>query len=155
MKKVVLLPILLGAMTSFGQTVLADPLDDAIKARRSFYQVVLFNAAPLFGMAKGKIPYDAKSAQTYADNLKDLSELDNSAMWPKGSDNTAKAGKTRAKPEIWSEYPKVVEAAKAWKKAIKELADDADDGLDDLRPKVAALGEACSGCHKPFRAKEF
>ena len=156
MNKTILLSAMLAA-TAIATTapVIADPLDDAIKARRSYYQVVKFNAGPLFGMAKGKVAYDAKKAQTFADNLKALTSMTNGAMWPKGSDNVAKKGKTRALPAIWSTQPDIVEKSKAFKKAVAELASAAGQGLDALRPKVGALGQSCGGCHKPFRAKDF
>lgn len=132
-----------------------DPVEKAIKARQSYYQVVSFNAGPLFGMAKGKVAYDAKKAQEFANNLLALTSMKNSAMWPKGSDNVAKKGKTRALPAIWDTYPKVVEASKAFGAAVKQLASVAGNGADALKPAVGALGKSCGGCHKPFRAKEF
>ena len=143
------------ACTTFTTMAFADPADDAIKARRAYYQVVLFNAKPLFGMGRGKVEYDAKKAQTHADNLKALAAMTNSAMWPKGSDNVAKKGATRALPAIWEKYPEVVEKSKAFKAAINALAEVAGKGADAMKPKVAALSESCGACHKPFRAKDF
>jgi len=154
MKKALIVLLAL-ASTTFTSAVYADPADDAIKARRAYYQVVLFNARPLFGMAKGKVAYDAKKAQTHADNLKALASMTNGAMWPKGTDNGAKAGKTRALPAIWATYPDIVEKSKAFKKAVADLAAAAGKGADAMKPKVAALGASCGGCHKPFRAKDF
>lgn len=155
MKNAVLLSVAVGATVAVAQPVLADPIDDAIKARQSYYQVVRFNAGPLFGMAKGKVAYDAKRAQTLANNLKALAAMSNGAMWVKGSDNVAKKGNTRAKPEIWAAGSDIGDKAKAFKAAINDLAGAAGGGLDGLKPKVAALGKACGGCHKPFRAKDF
>lgn len=132
-----------------------DPIEKAIKARQSYYQVVSFNAGPLFGMARGKVAYDAKKAQEFANNLLALTALKNGAMWPKGSDNVAKKGKTRALPAIWANFPKVVEASKAFSTAVKELADVAGNGADAMKAKVGALGKSCGGCHKPFRAEAF
>lgn len=143
------------ALTVVAEPAFADPLDDAIKARRSFYQVVKFNAGALFAMAKGKMAYDAKAAQSYADNLKALSSLNNGAMWVKGSDNGAKKGKTRAKPEIWSTFPAITEKSNAWKAAVADVASVAGGGLDSLKTKIGGLGGSCKGCHDNFRAKDF
>ncbi len=154
MRKAVLLSVLLGAAAAYVQPALADP-EAAIKARRSYFQLVKFNAGPLFGMAKGKVAYDATAAATFANNLKALASMKNAAMWTKGSDNQAMAGKTRALPAIWAEGSKIGETLKAFKTAVADLANVAGNGLDGLRPAVGALGESCGGCHKPFRAKEF
>lgn len=132
-----------------------DPLEDAIKARRGYMQVVVFNVGPLFGMAKGKIDYDAEAAATYANNLKVAAMMDNGAMWPEGSDNEFYSGVTRALPSIWKNYPEVAKANQAWKDATNELAVVAGDGLDALRSKIGAVGESCKGCHDDFRAEDF
>ena len=109
-------------LTGLASPVLADPADDAIDARRGYFQVVKFNAAPLFAMAKGEMDYDAKKAQAYADNLQALAKMSTGAMYPPGSDNTAKKGKTRALPVIWTTYPAIVEKSKAWKAAASPSA---------------------------------
>ena len=155
MKAVIIAGVSAGILAGLALSAQADPLDDAIKARRGYYQVVKLNSGPLFGMLKGKVPYDAKKAQTSADNLVLLTKMTNGAMWPKGSGNDVKKGATRALPAIWSKYPDVVEKSKAWKKAVAELAAVAGNGLDVLKPKVAAMGATCSACHKAYRAKEF
>ena len=154
MKKAVVLSLLLGATAAFVQPALANP-EKAVKARRGGMQVISLNAGPLFGMAKGKVAYDVKLARTLANNLKILASMNNSNMWIKGTDNVAMKGKTRAKADIWAAGSKVGEASKAWKAAANNIAKVAGNGLDALKPAVGALGKACGGCHKPFRAKEF
>lgn len=155
MKFFATLILAISALSTVSEPVFADPIEDAIKARRSYYQVVKFNTGQLFAIAKGQAEYDAKKAQSYADNLKALANLDNSAMWPKGSDNGAMAGKTRALPEIWSTFPEVLEKSKGLKTATAELASVAGNGLDAFRGKVGAIGDACKACHTKFRAKDF
>lgn len=132
-----------------------DPLEDAIKARRGFMQIVEFNVGPLYGMAKGKIEYDAEAAATYANNLKAAAMMNNGAMWPEGSANEFYSGVTRALPSIWTTYPKVAEANQAWKDATNDLAEVAGNGLDALRSKLGAVGDSCKGCHDDFRAEDF
>ena len=131
-----------------------DPILDAIKARKAYMQVVKWNAGPLFGMAKGKIDYDAGFATSLATNLQTLSQLDNGAMWPDGSDNVSYEGETRALPEIWSTYPKVAEANQAWADAVAALVPAAGSSLDELRDKIGAVGKGCKGCHDDFRAED-
>ena len=145
----------LAAFVSMEGAAFADPLDDAIKARRAYYQVVKFNAGPLFGMAKGDVEYDAETAKTFANNLLVLANMNTGAMWPEGSDNEAKKGDTRALPVIWTTYPAVAEKGKEWAASVAELAEVAGEGVDALKPKVGAMGKACGACHDDFRAKDF
>jgi len=155
MQKILAATVVTLALSAMTLPAVADPLDDAITARRAYYQVVKFNAVPLIKMGGGKIPYDAKKAATFAANLKALSEMTNSAMWPKGSDNVAKKGKTRALPKIWETYPAVTEKSKVFKQAIAELVPVAGKGMADFAGKAKALGAACGACHKEYRAKDL
>lgn len=143
-----------GAVTA-AAPVLADAIDDAIKARRGYYQVVSHNAGALFAMAKGDVEYNAEQATTHAKNLEMLSQMNNSTMWPAGSSNADRAGKTRALPVIWSTFPAIGEKGKAFGAATAKLAASAGGGLDALRADIGALGASCKGCHETYRAKDF
>lgn len=131
-----------------------DPLLNAIKARQGEMQLRSFNAGPLFGMAKGKIDYDAEMAKTLAGNLKLLLDLDNGRAWAQGSDNENYAGKTTALPNIWTTYPEISDYGKKYVMAVNELAAAAGNGQDALRSKIGALGKSCKGCHDEFREKK-
>ena len=131
-----------------------DPNLKLIKARQSEMQLKSFNAGPLFGMAKGKIEYNAELAATLANNLLLQTQLKMGRAWAEGTDNVAYEGKTRALPEIWSTYPEVAEKGKAYVKAVAELAPVAGNGLDALKSKMGALGKGCKGCHDDFREEE-
>jgi len=131
-----------------------DPNLKLIKARQSEMQLKLFNAGPLFGMAKGKIEYNAELAAMLANNLLLQTQLDMGRAWAEGTDNVAYEGKTAALPETWSTYPEVAEKGKAYVKAVTELAPVAGNGLDALKSKISALGKGCKGCHDDFRKKK-
>lgn len=155
MKKLVALAVGAAVLASTSGAGFADKLEDAVKARQSYYQVVKFNAGPLFSMMKGSTDYDADTAQMHADNLKTLTALKNGSMWPKGSSKTDLPGKTRALGAIWEDGSKIGEKGAAFRKAVAELADAAGQGKDAMAEKVKALGASCSACHKEYRAKEF
>ena len=131
-----------------------DPLKNAIKARQAEMQLRQFNLGPLFGMAKGKIDYDAEMANKLAGNLKLMLDLDNGRAWAKGSDNENYAGKTRALPNIWTTYPEIADYGKKFAMAVNEMAAVAGDGRDALKSKLGAVGKACKGCHDEFREEE-
>ena len=72
--------------------------EDAIKHRQSVMTLQGHYVGPLFAMANGRIPFDAKLA---ADNAEILSTLTRLA-WVGFVEGTDK-GETNAKPEIWKE----------------------------------------------------
>ncbi len=131
-----------------------DPNLKLIKARQSEMQLKSFNAGPLFGMAKGKIEYNAELAAMLANNLLLQTKLDMGRAWAEGTDNVAYEGKTAALPEAWSTYPEIAEKGKAYVKAVTELAPVAGNGLDALKSKISALGKGCKGCHDDFREEQ-
>ena len=130
-----------------------DPNEGAIKARRALMTLHGWYGGTLFGMAKGKIDYDAGLAGTAAANLKMVANVDESAMWPEGSDNTAYEGKTRALPKGWTDYDPKSHGALV--SATDAMAAAAGNGLEALRANIEALGDACSGCHDAIRAEDF
>jgi len=73
-------------------------------------------------------------------------------LFPKGSDK----GKTKATAAIWEKSDEFAKDAKSLGKAASELA-AAAKAKDDaaIAVKVKAVGEVCSSCHKPFRAKSY
>ena len=126
----------------------------AIKARQGEMQVRALNAGPLFAMAKGKMPYDAKKAQMMANNLKELMDVNMGAAWMKGTSNKEYEGKTTALPKIWETWPKIADYGKDYAKAVKALVSVAGNGQDALGGAVKDLGKACKECHKKFREKK-
>ena len=153
MKKVLVTAIAaltLGAAAQVG--IAADnKFAKEVKARKAVMQVYSFNLGTLGKMAKGKIPYDAKLAQNSADNLNAAANMKNSAMWPRGSDRNALGDRTRAKPEAWTDYPKVAAQSKALKKAAAKMASVAGNGLDAVKANMKSIGQSCKGCHKISR----
>lgn len=130
----------------------ADPaMDKAIKSRKAQMALYSWNLGRISAMVKGDTPYDAKVAQGAADNLAALTSMSGAGLWPKGSDQTAMPGATRAKAEIWTTYPAVVEKSTDMAAAAMALAAVADDGLDAVKAKFGDVGKSCGGCHKPFR----
>ncbi len=130
-----------------------DPNLKLIKARQGEMQLRAFNVGPLFGMAKGKMDYDAELASKLANNLKTQLSLDIGRAWKKGTDVEAYPGKTTSLGKIWTTYPEISEYGKKYKMAVNELAAEAGNGLDALKPKISAVGKTCKGCHDEFREK--
>ena len=129
----------------------------AVKARIAHMQLNGFFMSQLAAIAKGDAEYDPARASGIARNLLALSTMDGATLWPPGSgnDNPALAGKTRAKPEIWSTYPQVEEKAAALTAALETMVEAAGKDLASLQATFGAVGAGCGGCHRPFRAQRF
>jgi len=146
----------------FGTTTLVTfaqdevPFQNQIEARQAFMQVYRFNIGLLGAMAKGEMPYDAEQASAAANNLLAASRMSNGAMWPAGSDMGAEGlkGMTWAKPDIWTNMPKVGKKSRALTEALEAMTASAGNGLDALRSNMGAVGDGCKGCHDPFRASK-
>ena len=128
-----------------------------VKARIAHMQLNGFFMSQLAAIAKGDADYDPARASGIARNLLALSTMDGAALWPPGSgnDNPALAGKTRAKPEIWSTYPQVEEKAAALTAALETMVEAAGKDLASLQAAFGDVGAGCGGCHRPFRAQRF
>lgn len=129
------------------------PFKKEIKARQSFMQIYAYNLGLLGAMAKGQSDYNAQIASGAANNLLAAAQMDNSTMWPKGSDAGVEGldGKTRAKVDIWTTYPKIGEKGKALMDALTVMAADAGNGLDAVKANMGKVGKGCKGCHEDFR----
>lgn len=127
----------------------------AVKARQAQMSLYAFNLGLLGGMAKGTIEYDADAATAAASNLASLSQLDQSRLWPKGSDNQSLGNDvTEALPAIWESGSTAGEKGMALATAAVALEGAAGGGLDSLRGAMGAVGKSCGGCHESYRQKD-
>ncbi|MDF1854167.1 cytochrome c [Pseudooceanicola sp.] len=130
----------------------ADPaIAAAVKARKSVMGLYAFNLGKLGAMAKGEMAYDSAAAKGYAENLNALATLDQSSMWPAGSDNVSFAD-TRALPAMWENMEGAMKAGMALASATGALADAAGTDLAALQVAMGPVGAACGACHKASRA---
>lgn len=123
--------------------------DHAIKARKSAFSMLSWYLGPMVRMTKGITPYDQKQFAYNAEVLAFLSKLPKDAFIP-GSDK----GKTKARPEVWSQ-PEAFRKANAQleSEAVKlaELAKSADQ--ESLKVQLDKVRKACKSCHEDFKKK--
>ncbi|MGR3342924.1 MAG: c-type cytochrome [Paracoccaceae bacterium] len=129
------------------------PFAFQIAARQSHMKLNGHNVYYLIGMVRGRAEYDAEAAQTAADNVVLLSQVNQGRYWPPGSDADAIDG-TKALPAIWQNFPDVVEKLNAVSAAALELQAVAGNGLEPMGVAVTALNNACNACHKQYRKTE-
>lgn len=136
-----------------GAAMAEGPFDGAIKARQSLMRLNGFTIGQMAAMAKGEVPYDAAAAQALADNMVALTSLSTAAMWPAGSDNSANEG-TKALPAAWASDADMGAKYMAWVDAAKAMQTAAGKDLASMQAAMDALGGACGGCHKAYRAAD-
>jgi cytochrome c556 len=95
---------------------------------------------------KHGLPFTASIA-LHANRLEDAASL-----IPAAFEKQVTAGPTDAKPEIWQKPEEFKAAIADLASAADALEDAADDGdAPAVQEAFKQLGNACGGCHKPFR----
>ena len=133
----------------------AVPFEKEVEARQSFMEVLKFYMTILGEMTKEMRKYDAELANTLAENLNSAALMDNSIMWPKGSDygNRRVHSITDAKEELWTDEKLMKDKYKDWQHSTEYLKAQAGGGLDSLRKGFTAVAAACTSCHESFRVE--
>lgn len=141
----------LAATLCAGTVQAQDQTDPAIAARKNVMQLYAFNLGQLGAMAKEEVAYDAEAASKAAGNLALLASLDQSALWPEGTDNESTEN-SRALPALWSDYDDVTAKVMALSEAAAAMEAAAGTDLASLKGAMGGLGGACGACHKAYRA---
>ncbi len=131
-----------------------NPFAGHIAARQGQMNIQAFNIGVLGGMARGNIAYDAEAAQTAADNLLAMRQVDGRNYWPEGSDNVALGDATTALPAIWEDMAGFGAAWGTYGTAVTGMAEVAGGGLEALQGGIRPLGASCGGCHRDFRQSD-
>jgi cytochrome c556 len=127
---------------------------DVVKERRALMKNNGKNMKVIGGYLKkgmGTTADVAASADAIAANASKIV-----ALYPKGTGPGDNVGKTRAKPEIWTERAKFEAAAAKFKTLAMNLASAARGGdKKAIGMAMGAMGkQSCGGYHRAFRAKK-
>ena len=131
-------------------SVAAQSFEDRVAARQGQFKLFALHVGPLVGMAQGNIEYDAALAQTAADNLVRLTSVEQTLLWPEGSDNVSIDG-TRALPAIWEDLEDFAAKMDDLRAGTEAMQAVAGDGLDAVRGALGGVGGACQACHEAYR----
>jgi cytochrome c556 len=129
-------------------------LEGALGARQGFMKLIVWEAGPLFAMAKGDIPYDAEKATENGKDLELLAQYHVAPLFIEGTSNAEMADKTLALPAIWEDPEKFAKGFEALREQTANVAAEAGKGQAELTAAVAELGKACGNCHENFRQKQ-
>ena len=128
---------------------------NAIDARQGFMRIVVWEAGPLFAMAKGDIPYDAEQAIANAQDLDTITDYNVGELFIPDTSKSVYTGDTRALAKIWEEPDKFAAEFQDMKDKVAVVAEEAGRGKDALAAAVQELGKSCGNCHDSYRAEEF
>lgn len=126
------------------------PFGMEIEARQGLMAYRAINIGTLAAMAKGEAEYDAARAKVAADALLASASLDQSMLWPAGSDNAANP-KSTAAAAIWADGSDIGDKSAAFTTAAQAMAAAAGTDLASLQGAMDGLGASCGGCHKAYR----
>ena len=122
--------------------------EDAIKYRQSAMALQNNHLGRVFGMAQGRVPFDASVAAANADIVMTMSKLPY-AGFVEGTGGTEK-GQPNAK--VWSDRAGFDAAAKKMQDEVVKLAAAArSNNLDAMKAAFGAAGGACKACHDDYR----
>lgn len=149
--KVILVGITVATIALSGAALAQDaPFSMEIKARQGIMSYRALNLGVLGAMAKGEAEYDAAAAQKAADNLVSTTMIDQSMLWPQGSDNSANPASS-ADAKAWTAEADSAAKNEAFVAAAKAMQAAAGTDLASLQGAMKGIGEACNGCHKVAR----
>lgn len=127
----------------------ADDPANVIKYRQMVMSSIGAHIGAIAAVLKGEVSFSGHVAKhARAMHAASLMIPD---IFPPGTD----VGETRAKPEIWQNWAKFEAAYKSLQSESGELARVADSGdMAAIGAQLEKVGEACGGCHKPFRKEK-
>ena len=120
--------------------------DPQVKSRMMVMEEIRLNMGAIGGMAKGKLPFDAKKAETAKSKLLKASAKVQPAFKPAAQDPASEAA-----PAIWSDWDGFSAKAVAMDVALEALD---TSSLESLKAGLGAIGQSCGGCHKVYRIKK-
>lgn len=121
---------------------------DYIKYRQAVMKMNGGQISAAFAILEGKVPYE-EDLVAFAMGLDQTAKILPNAFKAKTS-----GGKTRAKPGVWENPEDFAQKISDFQKATAEFLSAArSGGVEAARAKAGAVGDACTACHKKYRAK--
>ena len=136
------------ALTALPAAAQFQKPEDAVKYRKSAFQVMSAHFGRIGAMVNGRAPFDAAAAASNAEVVAYMSKLPY-AGFVEGTSGTEKGA---PKANVWTERAKFDEAAKKMQDEVAKLAVVAKSGnADQLKTAFGAAAGTCKSCHDDFR----
>lgn len=135
-----------------GPASAVDEPENVIKYRQAVMSAINGHTGAIVGVVKGEVSF-VDHVAAHARGINEMSKLI-PTLFPEGSSQFEFAN-TRALPEIWDDWTKFENAAKALQAESAKLVEVAEGGdIAAIGAQLQNLGKACGDCHKPFRAEK-
>ncbi len=126
--------------------------EQAVLTRQGLLKVMGMYMAPLGGMLKNKVPFDAAVAAKSATHIAELGGMIPDVFTFDTRNKTS--AKTKAQDGIWTNQADFKQKADDLVKAATALQEAAKGGEKGATLKAAgAVGKACGACHDNYRNK--
>ncbi len=122
---------------------------DALRYRKSAYNVLIWNWMPLANAVRGKTPYNKAEFERYSARVAQVAP-----MLLEGFPAGSGVGKTEAKPEIWTNWADFQLKMKAFENESAALAVLAKGGdFEKIKLQFSKVGGTCKACHDKYKAE--
>ena len=139
---------MLGALAALPAAAQFQKPEDAVKYRKSAFQVMSAHFGRIGAMTSGKAPFDAAAAASNAEVVAYMSKLPYAGF----VEGTAGTEKGAPNAKVWTERAKFDEDAKKMQDEVAKLSLAAKSGNPDLvKTAFGAAAGACKNCHDNFR----
>ena len=129
---------------------LAGAADDPRHVRHELMESVGDAAKTIGRMIKGEAPFDADSLNSSLQLFLDASgEL--GSLFPPGTET---GEDTRAAPDIWHDRDGFELALGDFRAAVEAAIEESPDSLEEARPAVGPVFNACKNCHDRYRLEK-
>lgn len=125
----------------------------SIETRQGLFKVIAFHNAPIGGMLRGRVPFDAEVVAKNAARIEQLAAMIPDLFAANDTRTTGAGVKTAALDGIWTSQAEFKAKADDLVKAAAALSAAARTGDKDATMKAAAGLKACGSCHDTFRMK--
>jgi cytochrome c556 len=124
--------------------------DDPIHERHELMEDVGKAAKPIGSMFRGETEYDAAVVMESLGVFEDVGSQFGD-LFPEGTET---GGDTEAAPAIWEDREGFEAALEEWRSAVDAAIEASPATLDEARPVVGEVFNACKNCHDGYRIDE-
>lgn len=121
--------------------------EDPREQRHELMESVREAAKPVGEMLKGEREYDAAVLMMSLGTWEEVSAVIGD-LFPPGTETGMD---TKAAAAIWEDREGFEEALGTWRDAVLTAIDAAPQTLDEAKPVVGPIFQACKGCHDDYR----
>jgi cytochrome c556 len=140
------LALALGAVATSAARAQAKP-EVLVKQRQAVMTLQFKYFGPMFGMAQGRVPFNAQIAQRNAGFLDNLTRM----SWD-GFDPSTRGVKSRALPAVFDNSAKFKQYASQLENETAKLVAVSKSGDEAaIKAQIGAVGKVCGSCHDDFR----